>query len=141
MIYVSRKEYFNAAHKLYNPAWDKDKNDEVFGPCANEYFHGHNFELTVTVKGKPDPDTGFVIDLKKLGTLIKELIIDKVDHKNLNMDVDFMKGKMTSCEIFVLEIWKILAPAIYASTPTAQLHSLFLKETDKNFVEYFGGDF
>ena len=138
MIYVSRKENFNAAHKLYNSNWSKEKNEEIFGPCANEYFHGHNFELTVTVKGKPDPDTGFVIDLKELGVLIKKLIIDKVDHKNLNMDVDFMKGKMTSCEIFVMEIWNILAPAIGQSAPGAQLHSLFLKETDKNFVEYFG---
>ncbi len=138
MIYVSRKEYFNAAHKLYNPTWDKAKNDEVFGPCANEYFHGHNFELTVTVKGKPDPETGFVIDLKKLSILVKKLVIDKVDHKNLNMDVDFMKGKMTSCEIFVIEIWKILAPAIKESAAFANLHSLLLKETEKNFVEYFG---
>jgi len=138
MIYISRKEYFNAAHKLYNPNWDKAKNDEVFGPCANEYYHGHNFELTVTVKGRPDPETGFVIDLKKLSILVKKLVIDKVDHKNLNMDVDFMKGKMASCEIFVIEIWKILAPSIRELSPFANLHSLLLKETEKNFVEYFG---
>jgi 6-pyruvoyltetrahydropterin/6-carboxytetrahydropterin synthase len=138
MVYVSRKEHFNAAHKLYNAGWSKEKNEEVFGACANEYFHGHNFELIVTVKGNPDPETGFVIDLKKLGDLTKLLVIDKVDHKNLNMDVDFMQGKMASCEVFVLEIWKILAPAISQEASHAQLHSLTLYETNKNFVEYFG---
>ncbi|MDJ1503946.1 6-carboxytetrahydropterin synthase [Xanthocytophaga agilis] len=138
MIYITRKEHFNAAHKLYNPNWTKEKNDEVFGPCANEYFHGHNFELIVTVKGRPDPDTGFVMDMKKLGGLMKDLIIDKVDHKNLNLDVDFMKGKMTSCEIFIEEIWKILAPAIETAAPNAKLHKLLLIETPKNFVEYYG---
>lgn len=111
---------------------------EVFGPCANSNWHGHNFELIVTVKGKPDPDTGFVIDLKQLSTLIKELIIDRVDHKNLNLDVEFMQGKMASCEIFIMEIWKILAPAIQQSAPAARLHKLRLYETPRNFVEYYG---
>jgi 6-pyruvoyltetrahydropterin/6-carboxytetrahydropterin synthase len=138
MIYVSRKEHFNAAHKLYNPKWSAAKNTEVFGPCANANWHGHNFELIVTVKGRPDPDTGFVIDLKHLSTLIKELIIDKVDHKNLNLDVDFMQGKMASCEIFIMEIWKILAPAIQQTAPAARLHKLTLYETPRNFVEYYG---
>src|SRR5258706_287942 len=90
MIYVSRKEHFNAAHKLYNPAWTKEKNESVFGPCANENWHGHNFDLIVTVKGIPDPETGFVVDLKKLSTLIREEVVDKLDHKNLNLDVPFM---------------------------------------------------
>ncbi len=107
MIYVTRREHFNAAHKLYNPNWSKEKNDEVFGPCANENWHGHNFELFVTVKGTPNPDTGFVVDLKKLGKLIREEISDKVDHKNLNIDVDFMVGKLPSCENLVYEFWKI----------------------------------
>jgi len=93
MIYVSRKEHFNAAHQLYNPGWSKEKNIEVFGPCANENWHGHNFDLIVTVKGNPDPETGFVVDLKKLSTTIRRDVIDKLDHKNLNVDVDFMKGK------------------------------------------------
>ena len=138
MIYVSRKEHFNAAHKLYNPKWTEAKNTEVFGPCANANWHGHNFELIVTVKGKPDPDTGFVIDLKQLSNLIKELVIDKVDHKNLNLDVDFMQGKMASCEIFIMEIWQILAPAFQQPAPTARLHKLKLYETPRNFVEYYG---
>ncbi len=138
MVYVSRKEHFNAAHKLYNPNWSEEKNQEVFGPCANANWHGHNFELIVTVKGKPDPETGFVVDLKRLSTLTKELVIDKLDHKNLNLDVDFLEGKMASCEVLVMEIWNILAPAIKTISSTGELHSLKLYETPKNFVEYFG---
>ena len=138
MIYVTRKEHFNAAHRLFNPAWSDEKNQEVFGPCANNNWHGHNFELIVTVKGKPDPDTGFVIDLKVLGDIIKEKVVDKVDHKNLNLDVDFMAGKMASCEIFVTEIWNILAPAIADTASNAKLHYIKLVETPKNFVEYYG---
>ncbi len=138
MIYVSRKEHFNAAHKLYNPQWSREKNEAVFGPCANEHWHGHNFEMIVTVKGKPDPDTGFVVDLKQLSRLINEKIIDQVDHKNLNMDVDFMQGKMASCEILVEEFWKILAPVIQKITPWGELHAIRLYETPNNFVEYFG---
>jgi len=138
MVYVTRKEHFNAAHRLFNPNWSQEKNQEVFGPCANINFHGHNFELIVTVKGMPDPETGFVIDLKVLGDLIKEKIIDQVDHKNLNLDVAFMQGKMASCEIFVMEIWKILAPAITERAPSARLHYIKLIETPKNFVEYYG---
>ncbi len=138
MIYVSRKEHFNAAHKLYNPNWTRERNEEVFGPCANENWHGHNFELIVTVKGKPDPETGFVVDLKQLSQIIKKSIIDKVDHKNLNVDVDFMRGKMASCEILVEEFWKILAPEVAKITSRGQLHSIRLFETRNNFVEFFG---
>lgn len=138
MIYVSRKEHFNAAHKLYNPAWSKEKNEEVFGPCANENWHGHNFDLIITVKGLPDPETGFVIDLKKLSTLIKTRVIEKVDHKNLNMDVDFLYGKMASCETIVYEFWKILAPGVIEIAPNASLHAIKLYETPRNYVEYFG---
>ncbi len=137
-VYVTRKEHFNAAHRLHNPNWSDEKNRAVFGPCANLNFHGHNFELIVTVKGAPDPETGFVIDLKVLGDLIKQRVIDKVDHKNLNLDVDFMAGKMASCEIFVMEIWKLLAPAIVDQAPNARLHYIKLIETPKNFVEYYG---
>lgn len=138
MVYVSRKEHFNAAHKLYNPKWSEEKNHEVFGPCANINWHGHNFELITTVKGIPDPETGFVVDLKQLSELIKMEIIEKLDHKNLNLDVDFMQGKMASCEILVMEIWKILAPKVKAITPNGQLYSLKLYETPRNYVEYFG---
>lgn len=137
MVFVSRKEHFNAAHKLYNPSWSEEKNKEVFGPCANDNWHGHNFDLIVTVKGEPHPETGFVVDLKKLSILIRKEIIDKVDHKNLNLDVEFMLGKMASCENLVMEFWKILAPKI-EFLGTCQLHSLKLYETPRNYVEYFG---
>lgn len=138
MVHVIRKEHFNAAHRLFNPAWTEEKNHEVFGPCANNNWHGHNFELIVTVKGLPDPDTGFVYDLKQLGDLIKAEIIDKVDHKNLNLDVDFMFGKLASCEILVMEFWKILAPKIKETSSSATLHKIHLIETNKNSVEYYG---
>jgi 6-pyruvoyltetrahydropterin/6-carboxytetrahydropterin synthase len=138
MIFVSRKEHFNAAHKLYNPNWTEEKNTEVFGPCANGNWHGHNFELIVTVKGDPDPETGFVVDLKKLSVLIRTDITDKVDHKNLNLDVDFMLGKMASCENLVMEFWKILAPKVKLLGTACELHSLKLYETPRNYVEYFG---
>lgn len=138
MIYVSRKEHFNAAHKLYNPAWTKEKNQEVFGPCANENWHGHNFELIVTIKGSPDPDTGFVIDLKKLSALIRVEVVDRLDHKNLNLDVDFMRDKLASCETLVVEIWKILDPKINTISKFGKLHSIRLYETPRNYVDYFG---
>lgn len=138
MIYVSRKEHFNAAHKLYNSNWTLERNVEVFGPCANSNWHGHNFELITTVKGTPDPETGFVVDLKKLSTLIRTEIIDKVDHKNLNLDVDFMIGKMASCENLAIEFWKILAPKIELLGKDCYLHCLKLIETPRNYVEYYG---
>jgi 6-pyruvoyltetrahydropterin/6-carboxytetrahydropterin synthase len=139
MIYVSRQEHFNAAHKLYNLAWTKEKNVEVFGPCANENWHGHNFDLIVTVKGDPDPETGFVIDLKKLSSLIRAEVIEALDHKNLNLDVPFMKDKMASTEIVAMEIWKILQPKISSISRFGRLHSVKLYETPRNYVEYFGG--
>jgi 6-pyruvoyltetrahydropterin/6-carboxytetrahydropterin synthase len=138
MLYISRKEHFNAAHKLYNPAWSKEKNVEVFGPCANENWHGHNFELIVTVKGLPDPETGFVVDLKKLSRLIRGHVIEKLDHKNLNLDVDFMQGKLASCENLVKGIWDILYWEIPKITASGKLHSIRLYETPRNYVEYFG---
>lgn len=138
MIYVSRKEHFNAAHKLYNPNWSRERNEEVFGQCANENWHGHNFELIVTVRGLPDAETGFVVDLKKLSKVIKADIIDKVDHRNLNLDVDFMAGKLASCENLVIEFWKILEPKVRELGSDCTLHSLKLYETPRNYVEYFG---
>lgn len=137
-VYVSRKEHFNAAHKLYNPNWSEEKNVAVFGPCANTNWHGHNFDMIVTVAGEPDPETGFVIDLKKLSTLIRTDVTDKLDHKNLNVDVDFMAGKMASCEILVMEIWRILYPKVQEISKAGVLHSIKLYETPRNYVEYFG---
>ena len=135
MVYLTRIEHFNAAHKLYNPNWSKEKNDEVFGKCANENWHGHNFELFVTIKGEPDPDTGFIYDAKKLGAIIKEKVVEKLDHRNLNMDVDFMKGKLCSIENLVVGIWNELEPFL---PKTIELHCLKLIETAKIYVEYYG---
>ena len=135
---VHRKEYFNAAHKLWNIQWSKEKNAEVFGPCANENWHGHNFELIVTVKGEPDPETGFVVDMKKLGDLIRSEVVNKVDHKNLNLDVPFMRGKLTSCENLIKEFWNILEPRIKNLNTKASLYRLRLHETSRNFVDYYG---
>jgi 6-pyruvoyltetrahydropterin/6-carboxytetrahydropterin synthase len=137
MIYVSRKEHFNAAHKLYNPEWSEEKNKEVFGPCANENWHGHNFDLFVTIKGQPNPDTGFAIDRKQLSILIRKEVIDKVDHKNLSIDVDFVKGKLVSCENLIIEFWKILQK-ISDLTKFGQLHKLRLWESPRNYVDYYG---
>lgn len=135
MVYITRIEHFNAAHKLYNPGWTKEKNEEVFGKCANENWHGHNFELYITIKGDPDPETGFVYDVKKLSIIVKDHVIEKLDHKNLNEDVDFMKGKMCSIENLVIAIWEQLTPHLPANI---KLHSLKLYETPRIFTEYFG---
>lgn len=135
MVYITRIEHFNAAHKLYNPTWSREKNEEVFGKCANENWHGHNFELHVTLKGEPSPDTGFVFDVKKLSIIVKEHVIDKLDHKNLNEDVDFMKGRLCSIENLVTAIWLQLAPKL---PKNVSLHCLKLYETPRIYVEYFG---
>ncbi|MBW8685461.1 6-pyruvoyl trahydropterin synthase family protein [Chitinophaga rhizophila] len=136
MIYLTRVENFNAAHKLSNPAWSKEKNEEVFGKCANENWHGHNYELHVTVKGTPDPETGFVFNAKTLGVLIKDHIVEKIDHRNLNMDVDFMAGKFTSAENLAIGIWDQLTQHLPEGV---LLHCIKLYETPRIYVEYFGG--
>ena len=135
MVYLTRIEHFNAAHRLYNPGWSYEKNEEVFGKCANENWHGHNYELYVTVKGDPNPDTGFLYDVKKLSLLIKEHVTDKIDHLNLNLDVGFMKGKMCSTENLTVGIWNELKSHLPASV---QLHCIKLHETPRIYVEYFG---
>jgi 6-pyruvoyltetrahydropterin/6-carboxytetrahydropterin synthase len=138
MIYLSRQVHFCAAHKLYNPKWSMEKNKEVFGLCANENWHGHNFDMTITVKGMPDAETGFVMNFKDLNKIIKTEIVEKVDHRNINMDVDFMQGKMATCEILAIEFWKILEPAINNHSPQVKLHSIKLYETPGNYAEYYG---
>lgn len=134
-FYLTRKEHFNAAHKLYNPSWSKEKNEEVFGKCANENWHGHNFELYVTVKGQPNPDTGFIVDAKELSSIIKAYVVDVLDHRNLNMDVPFMEGKLCSIENLVYGIWNQLQPHIPSGV---KLHCIKLVETPRIFVEYYG---
>ena len=135
MVYLTRQEHFNAAHKLYNPAWSREKNEEVFGKCANENWHGHNYDLYVTVKGTPDPNTGFLFDVKQLSTIIRQEVTEKLDHKNLNLDVAFMRGKMCSTENLAIEIWKPLEPHLPS---TIRLHCIKLYETPRIYIEYFG---
>lgn len=136
MVFVTRKERFNAAHKLFIPEWSDEKNLEVFGKCSNPNWHGHNYELYVTVKGTPDSVTGFVMDLKQLSRILKLKVIDKLDHKNINLDVDFMKGKMPSTEVLAMAIWEQIEEDI--AKENCALHSVKLFETENNFVEYFG---
>ncbi len=135
MVYLTRIEHFNAAHKLYNPAWDKERNEVVFGKCANENWHGHNYELHVTIKGELVEDTGFLFDVKILSLLINQLVLEKLDHKNLNLDVDFLKEKMCSTENIAIAIWQQLHPHL---SPGIKLHCIKLYETPRIFVEYFG---
>lgn len=135
MIYLTRHEHFNAAHKLYNPNWTEEKNTEVFGKCANANWHGHNYELIVTVKGEVNAETGFLIDAKVLSRILQEQVCDKLDHKNLNLDVDFMQGKLTSTENLAIAIWN----QITTHLPTnVKLHCVKLYETPRICVEYFG---
>ena len=136
MIYLTRHEHFNAAHKLYNRNWTEEKNNEVFGKCANANWHGHNYDLIVTVKGEVNPDTGFLIDAKNLSTILNKYVCDKLDHKNLNLDVDFMNGKLASTENLAIAIWHQITPHL---PENVKLHCVKLYETPRICVEYFGG--
>lgn len=136
MIYVTRKEHFNAAHRVFRPEWSEEKNREVFGKCANPNWHGHNYDLFVTVKGEPNTETGFVMDIKQLSIMIRDEVIEKLDHKNLNLDVDFLKGKIPSTEILAIAIWDIMVEKI--KPHGCVLHAIKLFETERNYVEYFG---
>lgn len=136
MLYITRRERFSAAHKLYREDWTQEQNEAVFGNCSNPNWHGHNYELFVTVKGKVNPETGFVIDLKRMKQIILAEVIDKLDHKNVNLDVDFMQGKKASTEVIAVEIFRVLAPVF--TKEGVHLHAVKLYETENNFVEYFG---
>lgn len=136
MIYITRKEHFNAAHRLFRSDYSDEKNLEVFGKCSNPNWHGHNYELFVTIKGEVDPETGFLINLKDLSKVINELVVNKLDHKNINLEVDFMAGKLASAENIAIAIWEQLAAPVLATG--ASLHCVKLFETERNFVEYFG---
>lgn len=131
-IAVSRKEHFNAAHRLLNATWSSEKNDAVFGKCNNPNYHGHNYELVVTVIGSPDPDTGYVYDMKVLSDLIKEQIIRQFDHKNLNLDTTYFKTLNPTAENIAVVIWRILRQHIDNQYEL----KVKLYETERNFVEY-----
>ncbi|OZC02087.1 6-pyruvoyl trahydropterin synthase family protein [Rubricoccus marinus] len=134
-VYVTRKAHFNAAHRLHNPEKSDDWNRETFGKCNSSNWHGHNYELDVTVAGEPDPETGFVVDLADLKQVIRDRVEEPLDHKNLNLDVPFLKGRMTSTETLAIAIWEQLQDAIPGS---GRLYELVLRETPNNSVVYRG---
>ncbi len=136
-VYITRRETFNAAHKLHREDWSEEKNWEVFGKCSNKNWHGHNFTIYVTVKGIPSPDTGFVINLKDLSQIIKDEVVEPLDHRNLNMDVPFLKGMLASTENIVIQVWDRMKDPIRKAG--GELAKIKLVETENNFVEYFGG--
>ncbi|MCB0504388.1 MAG: 6-carboxytetrahydropterin synthase [Cyclobacteriaceae bacterium] len=131
-VSVFRKEHFNAAHRLFNPKWEYEKNQEVFGKCNNEYFHGHNYELIVQLTGEPDSDTGFVYDLKKLSDLIKENVLEKFDHKNLNKELEEFSQRIPTAENIAIVIYNILRPLIDTKLDL----KVTLYETPRNYVQY-----
>lgn len=134
MVYVTRKKTFSAAHRLYNPTFSDERNEAVFDKCNNFYGHGHNYTLEVTVRGVPDPETGYVIDLKRLRDLIDEVIIDKVDHKHLNYDVDFLHGIIPTVENLCVVFWQQLEHRL----PSGELHRIRVFESENNVADYYG---
>lgn len=134
-VVVTRRAHFNAAHRLCNPAWSDAENARAFGPCANANFHGHNYNLDVSVIGEVDPVTGYVVDIKQLKDVIEERVLARFDHRNLNLDVAEFRDLNPTAENIVMVCWRLLAPAI----PRGKLHKLVLWETERNLVEYSGG--
>jgi len=136
MIYLTRRERFNAAHRLFRADWSDEKNLEVFGKCSNPNWHGHNYTLFVSVKGEINPETGFVINLKQLSKIVNEKVIEKIDHKNLNLEVDFLKDMITSTENLAIAIWNEIHEEVEQLGAT--MDSVKIYETENNFVEYKG---
>jgi len=136
MLYLTRRERFCAAHRMFREDWTDEMNFEVFGKCSNKNWHGHNYVLWVTIKGEPSPENGFVMNINILKKVILEKVISKVDHKNINLDVDFMKGKIATTENLAVAIWGELKPGI--ERQGAILHCVKIEETENNFIEYYG---
>ena len=135
VVYLTRKEHFNAAHRLWVKEWDEEKNKATFGKCANKNFHGHNYELWVTVRGEPDPLTGLIMDAKALSKLMKREILDVLDHSNLNLDDNFLpEGVQGTTENLAFYIWKQLEPHIEG----CHLHCVRVQETETIYAEYYG---
>ncbi len=134
MVYITRRVTFSAAHRLYNPQWSEEQNWAVFDKCANPNGHGHNYVLEVTVAGVPDPETGYVLDLKLLARVLEEEILSKVDHKHLNYDVDFLQGINPTVENLAIAFWNILQNKLPAGT----LYAVRVYESDNNYAEYRG---
>ncbi len=135
MVYITRRETFAAAHRLFKPEFSDEENFRLFGKCSNPKWHGHNYTLEVVAAGIPDPDTGFVMDIKELKSIIHKYVIDKVDHKNLNEETDFLKNIIPTSENICIGIWNQLVDKI----PTGRLYSVKLYETENNYFEYRGG--
>lgn len=133
-VYVTRRVHFNAAHRLHNPEKTADWNAATYGKCNSPNWHGHNYLLEVTLRGEPDPETGYVLDLSELKRIVEERVVAKCDHANLNLDVDFMRGILPSSENFAVAIWRELEPVL----PPGSLYSVRLFETERNYVEYRG---
>jgi len=131
-VKVSRKEHFNAAHRLHNPEWSAEVNEKIFGKCNNPNYHGHNYELIVSLTGEPDPQTGYLFDLKVLSDLIKENVLAKFDHKNLNLDTEYFKNLNPTAENIAVIIWRILRQKLDSNFEL----KITLYETERNFVEY-----
>jgi 6-pyruvoyltetrahydropterin/6-carboxytetrahydropterin synthase len=136
-VFITRRECFNAAHRMFHPEWSDEKNMEVYGKCSNPNWHGHNYKLFVTVKGDVNEEIGYLVNLKTVSKIILNDVIENLDHKNINLDVDFMKDIVPSSENLAIAIWKKLEPSIKALG--VELHCVKLEETENNFVEYFGG--
>ena len=136
IVHITRRERFSAAHKLWREDWSDEDNFETFGKCANPNWHGHNYELFVTVKGPVNPETGFVADLKEIGHVLKSKVINQLDHKNINLDVDFMSGELSSTENLAIGIWDTISGDMNAMG--CELHCVKIQETENNYVEYYG---
>ena len=136
MIYLTRRERFSSAHRMYRQDWSDEENYRVYGKCSNPLWHGHNYTLYVTVKGNPDPSEGFVMNSVRLKEIIQEKIISKLDHRNMNLETDFMAGKIATTENLATGIWDELKDEIEKEGAT--LHCVKIEETENNIIEYFG---
>jgi 6-pyruvoyltetrahydropterin/6-carboxytetrahydropterin synthase len=136
-VHITRQVHFNAAHRLYNPNKSLAWNQRQYGLCTNPHWHGHNYVLEVTVKGRPDPETGYIIDLGELKRILHQAVVDPCDHRNLNTEVGFLRGTIPSTENLVIAFWREIAPHL---PPAAKLHRVRLYETPRNFADYYGPD-
>jgi 6-pyruvoyltetrahydropterin/6-carboxytetrahydropterin synthase len=136
MIYLTRRERFCAAHRMFRKEWSEEVNQRVFGKCSNPNWHGHNYILWVTVKGEPSEEHGFIMNINVLKQIIIDNIINKIDHKNINLEVDFMKGRIATSENLAIAIWDVLNPFIMKEG--ASLYCVKIEETENNSIEYYG---
>ena len=137
VVHITRQVHFNSAHRLYNPNRSLAWNQAKFGLCTNPHWHGYNYVLEVTVTGRPDPETGYIMDLSELKRILHAAVVDKCDHRNLNDEVDFLRGTIPSTENLVIAFWREIAPHL---PPRARLHRVRLYETPRNFADFFGPD-